>query len=64
MTKREQVTGYQIAQLYSDPTLPSPLDSEYFEYESISTGLSTATCTYGYRNQETGEWVKIKDAKG
>lgn len=65
--ERMQLTAYATQYLGS----LSEFDTEHFEFERVSTGISTSICAYGYREVATdnngqsrmGPWLKIKEAK-
>ena len=58
--RRSQFTGYD-----SDFFPEIANNVEYLEYETISTGLSTQVCSYGYQRVEGTKhtWIKILEAK-
>jgi hypothetical protein len=58
--QREQLTTYMADHL---PEYISRYDTNYFEFEEVVTRLSKEICAYGYRDTETGKWIRIDEAK-
>ncbi len=52
---KQQFTAYD-RDLY-----PEYDNSEYLDYEKVSTGLSSVVCKYGYK--VNNKWVKKKEIK-
>lgn len=66
--ERVRVTAFQQQKIWDSPYPSkqgeplSPVDKEFFEFEEVNSGLSSDICTYGYRNKDTGKWIKREEA--